>query len=125
MSLTELQHIRLPVVPAERGYSTRVLDRQIAFDSLKAVLGAADISKAGDRVAGLAAVDEITREAARKVLSELTLDHYFQHPLTDRHGHIDSVMQVNYDIDHEVFGEIAPLTPVSYTHLTLPTNREV
>ena len=48
MSLTELQHIRLPVVPAERGYSTRVLDRQIAFDSLKAVLGAADISKAGD-----------------------------------------------------------------------------
>ncbi|NBF09338.1 ethanolamine ammonia-lyase [Pseudomonas sp. Fl4BN1] len=109
MSLTPLPQIRLPATTGERPYSTRVLDREITFASLKAVLGAADISKAGDRVAGLAAVDEITREGARKVLSELTLAHYFEHPLTDRHGQIDSVMQVNYDIDHEVFREIAEL----------------
>src|SRR5690554_5436191 len=103
MSLKALDQIKLPTAGSERSYSTTVLDRHIEFPSLKAVLGAADISKAGDRVAGLAAKDEISREAARNVLSELTLQHFYDHPLTDRHGRIDSVMQVNYDIDQDTF----------------------
>ena len=110
MSLKALDQIKLPTAGSERSYSTTVLDRHIEFPSLKAVLGAADISKAGDRVAGLAAKDEISREAARNVLSELTLQHFYDHPLTDRHGRIDSVMQVNYDIDQATFSEIAELT---------------
>ena len=110
MSLKSLEQIQLPTASADRSYATRILDRQIEFPSLKAVLGAADISKAGDRVAGLAAGDEVTREAARKVLSEQTLQHYYDHPLTDRKGRIDSVMRVNYDIDLDTFSEIAGLT---------------
>jgi len=110
MSLKALNQITLPIPDSERSYSTSVLDRHIDFTSLKAVLGAADISKAGDRVAGLAAKDEISREAARKILSELTLQHYYDHPLIDRSGRIDSVMKVNYDIDQEIFNEIASLS---------------
>lgn len=110
MSLKALNQINLPTADRERAYSTTVLDRHIEFPNLKTVLGAADISKAGDRVAGLAAKDEISREAARKVLSELTLQHYYEHPLTDLHGRIDSVMQVNYDINQDTFSEIAQLT---------------
>ncbi|MBC7698186.1 MAG: ethanolamine ammonia-lyase [Bacteroidia bacterium] len=84
--------------------------RTFTFRDLKHVLGAADISKAGDRKAGLAATDEIMREAARAVLSGLTLQHFFDHPLTNNQGQIDSVMWVNYDIDHATFATIAHLT---------------
>lgn len=61
-------------------------------------------------MAGLAAVDEVEREAARAILSGLTLQHLFDHPLTDAQGRIDSVMRINYQIDHTVFAEIAALT---------------
>jgi ethanolamine ammonia-lyase large subunit len=87
-----------------------LLDRTFAFTNLKHVLGAADISKAGDRKAGLAAANEIEREAARALLSSLTLQHFFDNPLTDIHSQIDSVMTVNYDINHAVFKTISSLT---------------
>ncbi|MBI8342657.1 ethanolamine ammonia-lyase [Pseudomonas aeruginosa] len=87
-----------------------MLQRAFRFHGLKRLLGAADISKAGERVAGLAAVDEVEREAARAILSGLTLQHLFDHPLTDAQGRIDSVMRINYQIDHTVFAEIAALT---------------
>ena len=74
------------------------------------MLGAADFSKAGDRNAGLAAPGEAAREAARMILSGLTLQHLYDHPLTDDHGQVDSVMRVNYDIDRDAFASIAALT---------------
>ncbi len=109
-NLVNITQIRVPAPKPDAPYSVILLDRSFTFSNLKHVLGAADISKAGDRKASLAATDEIMREAARSVLSGLTLQHFFENPLTDIHGKIDSVMRVNYDIDHAVFAEIAHLT---------------
>ncbi len=109
-NLVNITQIKVPAPKPDAPYSVILLDRSFTFSNLKHVLGAADISKAGDRKAGLAATDEIMREAARSVLSGLTLQHFFENPLTDIHGKIDSVMRVNYDIDHAVFAEIAHLT---------------
>ncbi len=100
----------MPAPKTDAAYNITLLDRTFTFANLKHVLGAADISKAGDRKAGLAAANEIEREAARAVLSSLTLQHFFDNPLTNIHGKIDSVMKVNYDIDHTVFATISRLT---------------
>jgi ethanolamine ammonia-lyase large subunit len=108
--LTPLPDIRVPDPQPDRVYAARVLDREVQFEGLKRLLGAADYSKAGDRGAGLAATSEDVREAARSALSDLTLEHIYDHPLTDDRGCVDSVMRVNYDIDLEVFGSIASLT---------------
>ncbi|HEV7999796.1 MAG TPA: ethanolamine ammonia-lyase subunit EutB [Planctomycetaceae bacterium] len=108
--LTSLSEIRVPDPKPEQVYTAQVLDRSVPFVGLKKLLGAADYSKAGDRQAGLAADSEDLREAARTALSDLTLEHLYEHPLTDDHGRVDSVMRVNYDIDPEVFGSIASLT---------------
>jgi ethanolamine ammonia-lyase large subunit len=108
--LSNLSEIKLPKVQTPRAYQTTWHGRNFTFCDLKHVLGAADISKAGDRNAKLSATDEVMREAARVILSDLTLQHLFDHPLTNSKNEIDSVMRVNYDIDHEVFAEISPLT---------------
>ncbi len=109
-TLSKIEQIQVPEPCASLPYHITLLDRNFTFTNLKHVLGAADISKAGDRKAGLAATDEIMREAARAVLSGLTLQHFFDNPLTNIHGQIDSVMVVNYDITHAVFATIANLT---------------
>src|ERR1700722_11481407 len=108
--LTPLHDIRVPDPQQDSVYAARVLDREVQFKGLKRLLGAADYSKAGDRGAGLAATNEDAREAARTALSDLTLEHLYDHPLTDDRGQVDSVMRVNYDIDLDVFGSIASLT---------------
>ena len=108
--LTPLNEIRVPDPKPDRVYAASVLDRSVQFAGLKRLLGAADYSKAGDRQAGLAAAGEDIREAARSALSELTLDHIYEHPLTNDRGCVDSVMRVNYDIDLEAFASIASLT---------------
>ena len=108
--LAKIEQIQVPAPKADAPYSITLLDRTFTFANLKHVLGAADISKAGDRKAGLAATNEIEREAARAVLSGLTLQHFYDNPLTDIHGQIDSVMTVNYDINHTVFKTISNLT---------------
>ena len=108
--LRPLDRIPVPAPRPDEVYAIALFDRDFRFAGLKHVLGAADISKAGDRGARLAAKDEIEREAARAILSGLTLQHLYDRPLTDRHGEIDAVMRVNYDIDLQIFGEIAPLT---------------
>ncbi len=100
----------MPTPKPDQAYSVTLLDRTFTFANLKYVLGAADISKAGDRKAGLAATNEIEREAARAVLSSLTLQHFFDNPFTNIHGQIDSVIRVNYDINHAVFKTISNLT---------------
>ncbi len=108
--LSNLSEIKLPKVQAPCAYPATLHGRNFTFRDLKHLLGAADISKAGDRNAKLAADDEVMREAARAILSDLTLQHFFDNPLTNHKNEIDSVMRVNYDIDHAVFAELSHLT---------------
>jgi ethanolamine ammonia-lyase large subunit len=108
--LLPLDEIKLPESKAPQPYSIKLHDRPFNFRDLKHVLGAADICKAGDRKAGLAAENEVMREAARALLSNMTLQHLFDQPLTTAQGNIDSVMRINYDIDQAVFADIASLT---------------
>lgn len=108
--LAPLSEVMIPSPKPDQVYRSRYFDHDFAFHGLKRLLGAADCSKAGDRNAGLAASSETEREAARAILSSLTLQHIHDYPLTDDEGKLDSVMVVNYDIDRKVFGEIAALT---------------
>jgi ethanolamine ammonia-lyase large subunit len=110
IAMTPLADVFVPPPMADETYSVRLFDREFTFTGLKSLLGAADVSKAGERLSGLAAADEIEREAARAILSGLTLQHLYDHPLTDDQGQIDSVMRVNYDIDTVVFQDIASKT---------------
>jgi ethanolamine ammonia-lyase large subunit len=109
-NLIPLDDISVPTVRPDELYRIRCFDRDVTFLGLKKLLGAADYSKAGDRHAGLAAAGEAEREAAREILSGLTLQHVYDHPMTDDEGRIDSVMRVNYDIDHDAFASIAATT---------------
>ena len=65
--MTQLDEIYVPAPGPDEVYAIHLLDRQFEFRSLKKLLGAADISKAGDRTTGLAAEDEMAREAARSI----------------------------------------------------------
>lgn len=108
--LTPLAQISVPEPKPDAEYRGRCFEHEFSFRGLKRLLGAADVSKAGDRHAGLAATSDIEREVARTILSGLALQHLYDHPLTDDQGNIDSVMRVNYEIDHDVFAEIAQWT---------------
>lgn len=110
MTFTPIQEIDVPEPKKEEVYSTEVLEKNIFFEGLKKLLGAADVSKAGDRNTNLAPENDMVREAARTILSSLTLQHIYDHPLTDDHGRVDAVMRVGYDIDHTVFNAIASMT---------------
>ncbi|MDA1013726.1 MAG: ethanolamine ammonia-lyase subunit EutB [Planctomycetota bacterium] len=108
--LTPLVEILVPDVRPDETYTATLFDRQYSFDGLKALLGAADYSKAGERNAGLAASTETAREAARGILSRMTLQHLHDHPLTDENNAVDSVMRVNYDIDLGTFATVSAMT---------------
>lgn len=108
--LPNLAAIEVPTPPPDEEYMASALGQRVSFRGLKQLLGAADYSKAGDRHAGLDAPTESVREMARSILSDLSLQHIYDHPLTDNDGHIDSVMRVNYQVDHEVFSSIAGMT---------------
>ena len=110
ITLTPVRQIAVPEPKPDEIYEITLFDRTFRFQGLKALLGAADVEKAGDRLAGLAARDEVEREAARKLLSGLTLQHLYDRPLTDEAGRADQIMRVNYDIDLEVFREFQGLT---------------
>ncbi|HEV3083315.1 MAG TPA: ethanolamine ammonia-lyase subunit EutB [Gemmataceae bacterium] len=109
-ALTPLSSIHVPDPKGDEAYSGRFFDQTISFQNLKQLLGAADFSKAGDRTANLAAANEVAREAARCLLSELTLQHLYDRPLTDDEGRVDAVMRVNYDVDRDAFTSIASMT---------------
>ena len=100
IALNPLAEIFVPEPQPDETYSIRLFDRAFSFHGLKALLGAADCDKAGDRLAGLAARDDVEREAARTILSRLTLRHLYDRPLTDETGRADQLMRVNYDVDH-------------------------
>ena len=108
--LTPLAEIDVPAPCADEVYATAVFGREFRFNGLKALLGAADVSKAGDRHAGLAAGDEQTREAARSLLASLTLEHLYERPLVDDRGQVDEVMRVNYDVDRGQLARVAKRT---------------
>jgi ethanolamine ammonia-lyase large subunit len=108
--LKPLDQIPVPVPPADEIYRVRQFNHDYSFVGLKSLLGAADFSKAGDRGAGLAAPTEVVREAARTILSSLTLEHLYDRPLTDDEGCVDSVMRVSYDIDRDRFRSISSWT---------------
>jgi len=105
--LTPLDDIAVPEPKPDELYRSTLFGRDYRFAGRKHLLAAADVSKAGDRGAGLAAETEIAREAAREILSSLTLRHLYDRPLVDDHGRVDSVMRVNYDIDRQQFEAIA------------------
>src|SRR5688572_393737 len=108
--LTPLSEIAVPPPRPDETHTTRIVDRTISSTGLKALLGAADVPKAGDQPAGLAARDEAERKAARAILAELTLQQLYDHPLVDDRGRVESVMRVNYDIDREAFASIAGMS---------------
>jgi len=108
--LKPLMGIPFPAPRPPESYRGQYLERTVTFHGLKELLGAADVSKAGDRHAGLAARSEPAREVARGILSDLTLQHLYDRPLTDDRGEVDSVMRVSYDVDLATFGEIANMT---------------
>src|SRR6516165_447241 len=108
--LPPLSQIPVPGPRPDEVYSGQCFNRQVTFHGLKELLGAADVSKAGDRHAGLAARSEPAREVARSILSDLTLQHLYDRPLTDDRGEVDSVMRVSYDIDVDTFAGIADMT---------------
>ena len=108
--LRPVDQIPVPQPPADETYRVRLFNHDYSFVGLKALLGAADFSKAGDRGAGLAAPTDVVREAARAILSSLTLQHLYDRPLTDDAGRVDSVMRVGYDIDLERFRSISSWT---------------
>src|SRR5438067_912601 len=91
--LTPLDQVPVPEPRPDEVYTADGFSRQVSWVGLKALLGAADCSKAGDRNAGLAAATETHREVARAVLSGLTLQHLYDRPLTDHEGRVDSVMR--------------------------------
>jgi ethanolamine ammonia-lyase large subunit len=125
-SLTPLAKIHVPQPKPDETYSTRWLDQSFEFAGLKALLGAADVSKAGDRHAGLAAGSELAREAARSILSSLTLAHLYERPLVDSRGAIDSVMRVNYDVDRALLSQVEDLTLGQFKdHLLRSTAGEI
>jgi len=121
-----LSQIPVPAPGPDEIYKATVLDREIQFKGLKHLLGAADISKAGDRIAGLAPKNEMIRESARTILSSLTVQHLYERPLTDEDNRVDTVMQAGYDIDHAVFESIAAMTLGELkNHLLRSDGREI
>ncbi|HML28945.1 MAG TPA: ethanolamine ammonia-lyase [Hyphomicrobium sp.] len=110
IGLKPWRQIEVPEPRADEVYELSLFDKTYSFLGLKALLGAADFDKAGDRNSGLAAKDDVEREAARTILSGLTLQHLYDRPLTDDEGEVDSVMRINYDIDLVTFAELAPKT---------------
>ncbi len=108
--LTPLADIFVPDLSPDETYETTCFHETFTFHGLKTLLGASDYSKAGERNAQLAASTETAREAARGILSRLTLRHLYDHPLTDEQGVVDSVMRVNYDIDRSTFDGLSTLT---------------
>lgn len=63
--------------------STTLGTESFSFSSVKDVLAKANEKKSGDSLAGIAAASEIERVAAKRVLSELTLDELRRNPVLD------------------------------------------
>ena len=105
-----LHEINIPEPRPDKHYHVNILGQDFAFSGLKLLLNAASFSKSGDQGLGNEVNHELRREAALQIISNLTLQHFYDRPLTDDRGDIDDVMRVNYDIDLAVFEEVAAIT---------------
>ncbi len=105
-----LSEILIPAPMPDKTYEITLFEKHFTFHGLKRLLGAADFQKSGDVLAGLAAKSDLEREAAREILSSLTLQEIYNAPLVDDDGRVDNVTRVSYDIDYGVFTDKAQLT---------------
>ena len=110
MQLRLLSEILVPAPMPDKTYEITLFEKHFFFHGLKRLLGAADFQKSGDVLAGLAAKSDLEREAAREILSSLTLQEIYDAPLVDDDGRVDNVTRVSYDIDYGVFTDKAQLT---------------
>lgn len=94
-TMTPLDQILVPTAKTDEVYRSRVIGQSFSFTGLKALPGAAGFHTSGDQIAGLGPEDEVSREAARAILSDLTLQHIYDHPLTNDRGEVDDIMRVN------------------------------
>jgi len=122
--LPSINSLPVPTPDPELQYETVLFEREFLFKGLKSLLGAADISKAGDRMAGLTAQSPLEREAARKILSDLTVAHIYNRPLTTDSGEIDEVMRCGYDINQKEFESVSHLTMGELKDLLLTLSGE-
>ena len=108
--LRPLSDIPVPDPAPDEPYTLALLDRDFRFDGLKALLGRPTSRRPATGWPAWRAGDEVAREAARAILSELTLQHLYDRPLPDADGRVDQVMRANYAIDAEAFGAVADVT---------------
>jgi ethanolamine ammonia-lyase large subunit len=64
-------------------FNTTIGKEQFTFSSIKEVLAKANEEKSGDGLAGVAANSAIERVAAKKVLSEISLEALYEHPVIE------------------------------------------
>ena len=75
--------------------ATVIRNERFVFTDLRQVFAMANEQKSGDELAGLAATTERQRVAAKRVLSQLTLQEIVDHPLID--PDIDEVSRLILD----------------------------
>jgi ethanolamine ammonia-lyase large subunit len=89
--------------------STVVRNERFTFADLREVFSKANEVKSGDQLAGIAAVSERERVAAKLVLAELTLGEIVDHPLIDSDA--DDVTQlILAQLDLAAFGSLRGMT---------------
>lgn len=89
--------------------STTVRNERFVFTSLRDVFAKANEEKSGDQLAGIAALTERERIAAKQVLAELTLEEIIAHPLID--PEIDEVSRrILNSLDRQAFAPVSHMT---------------
>jgi ethanolamine ammonia-lyase large subunit len=97
---------------------TKLFDKIYQFEDLKELLAKANEEKSGDNLAGIAAANTAERIAAKVVLSEVTLEELYNHPVVPYDE--DEVTRVIQDsIDTVVFNEIKSKTVGEFREMVL------
>jgi ethanolamine ammonia-lyase large subunit len=97
---------------------TKLFDKIYQFKDLKELLAKANEEKSGDNLAGIAAANTAERIAAKVVLSEVTLEELYNHPVVPYDE--DAVTRVIQDsIDTAIFNEIKSKTVGEFREMVL------
>ena len=97
---------------------TKLFNKIYQFRDLKELLAKANEEKSGDNLAGIGAANTAERIAAKVVLSEVTLEELYNHPVVPYEE--DEVTRVIQDsIDTAVFNEIKNKTVGEFRELVL------
>lgn len=92
---------------------TRIFGTTYKFDSVKEVLAKANEEKSGDILAGVAAASGTERVAAKRVLSELTLEDLRKNPVVPYEE--DEVTRIIEDnVNEPIYNEIKNLTTAEF-----------